>query len=54
MSTATEGKIADLKDRLAHCESMVANAIAAHDLTRQAIWGCQVTRLRAEIKGLES
>ena len=52
MSTATD--IADLKDRLAYCESMAANAVAARDLTRQAVWNCQVTRLRAEIKGLES
>ena len=52
MSTATD--IADLRDRLAYCESMAANAVAARDITRQAVWNCQADKLRAEIKGLES
>ena len=52
MSTATD--IADLKDRLAYCESMAANAVATRDITRQAVWNCQADRLRAEIRGLES
>lgn len=52
MSTATE--IEDLRDKLAYCESMAANAIAASDFTRQAIWGCQADKLRAQIKELES
>lgn len=52
MSTATE--VAALRDRLAYCESMAANAVAGSDFTRQAIWNCQADKLRAEIKGLES
>lgn len=54
MSTTTEDQIADLRDRLAYCESMAANAVAARDITRQAIWNCQADQLRAQIKGLES
>lgn len=52
MSAATD--IADLRDRLAYCESMAANAVAVRDITRQAIWNCQADKLRAEIKELES
>ena len=53
MSTATEDKVADLRDKLSHCEAMAANAVANHDITRQAVWGCQARKLRAEIKSLE-
>lgn len=53
MSTATEARIADLRDRLSHCESMAAVATADHDVTRAAVWGSQSRELRAEIKALE-
>ncbi|MGH3996578.1 MAG: hypothetical protein ACRDTJ_03860 [Pseudonocardiaceae bacterium] len=51
MTTATEATLADLRDRLAYCESMTAAAYG--DVTRVAVWGCQARRIRDQIKELE-
>lgn len=53
MSTATGHQVADLRDKLAFCESMAATATADGDVARNAVWGCQARKLRAEIKSLE-